>query len=190
MLERKTEELQETIEEQYEEMADKLETAIDGQTEYACEHTDAGSNYAHMFREGDWAYGNGPDRLKEWLLDHHGITLTVSQFEELENEVLDDCEMEPGHIFSSGTDKNRFVVGSFAVGEVETEFCLSNLAEMLETDEETAKEFSARAMKDNRFCLRENGEGFLSYDNTDATWQGVVTKEWLTDRLETITAED
>lgn len=186
-------------EEQYEEMADKLETAIDSQTEYACEHIDAGNAYAHLFREGGWAYNNGSDRLKAWLLDHHGITLTESQFEELEDEALDWCDMEPnskspwtiGHIFSSGMDKNRFIVDSFAVGEVETQFCLSDLANMLGTEEETAREFSARAMEDNRFCLRENGDGgFLSYDNTDATWQGVITKEWLQDRLETITAED
>ena len=78
-------------EEQYEELADKLETAIDSQTEYACEHSDAGNAYAHMFREGGWSYSNGPDRLKDWLLDHHGITLTDSQFEELEDEALDWC---------------------------------------------------------------------------------------------------
>ena len=179
-------------EEQYKEMADKLETAIDSQTEYACEHIDAGNSYSHMFREGGWAYNNGSDRLKAWLLDHHGITLTESQFEELEDEVLDWCDMEPGHIFSSGTDKNRFIVDSFAVGEVETQFCLSDLANMLETEEETAREFSARAMEDNRFCLRENWSGacVLSYVDTDATWQGVITPEWLQDRLETITAED
>jgi len=170
--------------ERYDELADKLETAIETQVEYECEHEDAGNNYSHLFREGDWSYHNGLERFTEWLLEFHNLTIPEDQLEHLEDELLDWCTMESGHIFSGGTDKSQFVVGSFAVGEVESQFDFPMLLEILECTEDECQGFIILALEDNRFYLCKDGDGVLSYSNTNAVWQGVVNIDWVKDRLE------
>ena len=170
--------------ERYDEFADKLESAIETQVEYECEHKDAGDEYSHMFREGDWLYSNGLERFTEWLLEFHSLTIPGDQLEHMEDEILDWCNMEPCHIFSGGTDKNKFVVGSFAVEEVESQFDIPMLIELLECTEEECKEFIILALEDNRFCLHKDNGGILAYTSTDAVWQGTVNIEWVKDRLE------
>jgi len=168
----------------YDELADKLETEIDARVEYECEHEDAGEGYAHLFREGDWTYYNGLERFIEWLTEIRGKEAVIDIATSLEDEILDWCTMESGHIFSGGTDKNKFVVGSFAVGEVESQFDLPSLIELLECTEEECKEFIAIALEDNRFCLHKDGAGILSYSSTDTVWRGVIDLDWVNDRLE------
>ena len=170
---------------QYEKFAEKLEKAIDWRVEYETTHEDAGSNYSHLPREGGWDYSNGPDRLLAWC-EEAGIDTDRAELVEIEDEILDWCEIEPGHIFSATTPQ-KFIVDSYPVGEVEDQYCLPDLARLLDTDEETAREFAQLAMDDNRFCLRPNGDGgVLSYTSTDAVWVFYVNKEWIKDRLESI----
>jgi hypothetical protein len=169
----------------YEELADMLEKSIDWRVEYETKHDDAGAAYSHLPREGGWSYHNGLERLKGWI-ESNGIEVpTGFDWDELENEVLDWCEYEPGHIFSGGTTPSKFIVDSYPVGEVEDQYCLGDLARLLETDEGETREFARLAMKDNRFCLRPNGDGgLLSYTNTDAVWIYYVDKEWVLDWID------
>lgn len=176
--------------EQYEAFADLLEAAIDARVEYETEHDDAGAAYSHLPREGGWSYSNGLDRLKAWI-EENGIEIPAAfDWEGLENDVLDWCDIEPGHIFSGGTTPTKFVVDSFPVVEVEDQYCLPDLASILETDEETAKEFADLAIEDRRFCLQPNGDGgVLSYTSTDSVWLFCIDREWLEYRIEQFTLE-
>ena len=156
-------------EERYEELADKFESCIDAHVEYETEHEDAGDAYSHLPREGGWDYGNGRDRLVAFL-EEHELPTDESLIDELEEWLLDDCPIRPGHIFDRVSD-SAFWVDSYAVGEVEDQYCLPDLARALDIDESEALAFAAMAMGDNRFCLRDNGDGgVLSYTSTDAVW--------------------
>jgi len=171
--------------ERYQELADILESAIDSRVEYETENQDAGNAYSHLPREGGWSYSNGLDRLKAWVKEAGIETPQWLDWEALEDEVLDWCEIEPGHIFSGGTSPNKFVVESFPVGEVEDQYCLSDLADILETNEDEAREFADLAMDDRRFCLRRQRDGgFLSYTNTDSVWVFYVDKEWVLNQID------
>tara|TARA_R110000772_G_scaffold141371_1_gene251002 strand:- start:707 stop:1225 length:519 start_codon:yes stop_codon:yes gene_type:complete len=168
--------------ERYQKLAVILQTAIDSRVEYETEHEDTGGNYSHMIREGGWSYSNGPDRLKAWLKENE-LPNSKEFIESIEDDLLDWCECEPGHIFSNGTTKEKFIVDSYPVGEVEIQFCLPDLARILDTEEDEAREFSTLA--ENDFCLRpENDGGFLAYENTDSTWRFFITRDWVKDRIE------
>jgi|SRR5210317_253625 hypothetical protein len=170
--------------ERYKELAEILQTAIDSQVEYETEHDDSGANYSHLIREGGWSYSNGPERLKEWL-EENGLPHDEDFIESIEDDILDWCEYESGHIFSGGTTKEKFIIDSYAVGEIEMQFCLPDLANILETDEDEAREFSKMAQSENDFCLRpERDGGFLAYENTDAVWQFFIAPAWVKDRIE------
>lgn len=169
-------------EEAYDAFADVLEEAIDARVEYETSHQDAGGAYSNLPREGGWDYSNGDDRLKAFL-DAHDIRLAPSEFESLVESILDDCEIRPVHMFHSPAD-HEFTVDSYAVGEVEDQYCLPDLARLLGTDEDTAKAFAEMAMEDRRFCLRPNGDGgVLSYTSTDAFWQFYVDVDWVRERV-------
>jgi len=179
-------------EERYEDLADKLETAIDSRVEYECEHDDAGGNYSHMPREGGWNYGSGPDRLKAWCDEHHGaLAITKGEIEDLEDEILDWCEYRPGHMLENANRPHEFCVDSYAVGEVEEQFCFTDLRDMLDLEEGEELDFLPRVNEDRRFCLRwdRRTNEILSYTNTDSTWVFYVTREWLEDRLESLREE-
>jgi hypothetical protein len=170
--------------ERYKELAEILQTAIDAQVDYATEHEDAGANYSHLIREGGWSYSNGPDRLKEWLAENE-LPNSKEFIESIEDDLLDWCEYESGHIFSGGTTAGKFIVDSYAVGEIEMQFSLPDLVTVLDTTEEEAREFSKMAQSGNDFCLRpEKDGGFIAYENTDAVWQFFITPAWVKDRIE------
>lgn len=171
--------------EKYSELTDVFEGEIDRHVEYETTNQDAGDAYSHLAREGGWAYTNGLDRLKQWMSENKIDVPNGFDWDDLEDEVLDWHEMEAGHVFSGGSDSNRFVIDSYAVGEVEDQFCIADLARLLDISDVEAREFAKLAMNDNRFCLKDNyGDGVLSYTNTDAVWIAYVSKEWVIERVE------
>lgn len=170
-------------EEQYEKFAELLEESINAKVEYQCEHDDAGNAYSHLPREGGWQYNKGDSRLKAWIKKNE-LTIPEEDFESFVDEVLDWCNINPGHQFSNPEMNGDFVVDSYPVGELEDQYCIEDLASLLDTDIITAKEFAAMAMKDNRFCLKPNGDGgVLSYTYTDAVWNFTIDVEWAKDRI-------
>lgn len=169
-------------EERYNELAELLEQALDSFVEYETEHEDAGGDYAHLPREGGWAYHNGDDRLRGFLATHE-IETTPAEFEELVEAVLDDCDYKPGHIFSC-VPHGEFQIASYPVGEVEDQYSFPDLCRVLDIEPDECREFVDLAMKDNRFCLRPNGDGgVLSYTNTDAVWIYYVSRSWIEERV-------
>ena len=174
-------------EERYEELAEKFEALIASHVEYQTNHDDAGAGYAHLPREGGWAYHNGDDRLREWMAENEFPIPEGRDWDCLIDDVLDDCDYEPGHIFSGGTTPEKFVVDSYEVGEIEDQYCFDDLCRVLEIDGEECSAFVALAMKDRRFCLKANGDGgVLSYTNTDDVWIYYVDRDWMALRLESI----
>jgi hypothetical protein len=159
-----------------------FEQAIDDRLEYECEHDDAGNAYSHMPREGGWQYNEGDSRLKAWLKKNE---LTIPEdFESFVDEVLDWCNINPGHQFSNPEMNGDFVVDSYPVGEVEEQYSLKDLASLLDTDTSTAKEFAEMAVK-NGFSLNHSRYGGVYYTctATDAVWNFTIDVEWAKDRI-------
>ena len=122
-------------------------------------------------------------RLKAWLKENE-LTIPEEDFESFVDDVLDWCNINPGHMFSNPEMNGDFVVDSYPVGEVEDQYCIEDLASLLDTDTSTAKEFAVMAMKDNRFCLKPTGDGgVFSYTYTDAVWNFTIDVEWAKDRI-------
>jgi hypothetical protein len=171
----------------YNEIADKLEQAIEASLEYNEKHGDAGDAYSHCPYEGSYDYNDGGRRLKEFL-EANSIDLQGVDFDVLQGFVLDNFEMLAGSIYGCyKTTENRmdgtsshFELCSFAVQEVEDQFCadcpwtLDALG--LESVEEF-NEFAKLADEDARFCLRVSEGEILSYTSTDAVWFAAISKE-------------
>ena len=171
--------------ERYSELADKFERLIDGNVEYETTDENAGDAYAHLAREGGWDYGNGLDRLKEWMSENEIDVPNGFDWESFEDQVLDWHDMEPGHIFSEVSNSSRFVVDSYPVGEIEIQHDVVDVAESLEISDAEADVFLDMAMDDNRFCLANHSGGpVMSYTSTDAVWIACVSKKWVVERVE------
>lgn len=156
---------------QYDELAAKLETAIDSQVEYYEEHDDAGDAYHFLAREGDTFAMR--DRLKDWLASHE-IELEESPLEELLDYVLDYSEMESRHVMSSER-KYHFTVDSYPLGEIEVQFDSHSITEWLGVPSEHLADFVTRVCEDNTFCATKNGDGFLAYVGSDIVWTQVIS---------------
>lgn len=187
----------EITEEEYDAAADTIEAALDAAYEYETEHPDSGDNCCYDM--GDrLTYNNAEERLGRFIATH-GVTTKATPEEILESVLwLNRWENRPGHIFYSG-DVDHYGEGNYngpqryfqldcsPVGEVESQFSLPDLAGLLDCDDDRARAIASLAMDDNRFCLRENGDGgFLAYDNTDCTWEHIVSIDELKEIIEEI----
>ena len=150
---------------------------IKSRVEYETEREDAGNNYAHMLRGGNWAYYNKDERLKEWLKDNK-IETTQDQFDTLVEHCLDWSEIESGHIFSNGTTPDRFICAVFGVGEVEEQISFEDFEREYEgTTKEEFKSLSKWASEDSReVCAKYSSDCLYLYEDTDCTWEFVLNK--------------
>lgn len=163
----------------------EIEQILDWRCEYESTHDDAGNNYAYLVREGDTF--SMRDRLKEYLTttkyyspSHvepliNAEDLTEDLLEDIFDRVLDQFEMESGHIFSGGDNGNRFVLDSFSVGEIEEQIEPS----MVQSIPAHRFPLYARyaAERDRTNCVRwskHNPDLLLGYQCTDAVWLAVI----------------
>jgi hypothetical protein len=169
----------------YDQLSDQFASLIDRRVKYETTHEDVGDAHSHLAREGGWDHGNGLDRLKEWMSENKIDVPNSFDWKSFEDEVLDWHEMEPGHIFSGGSDSSRFVIDSYLVGEIEIQHEVVDVADALEISDAEADVFLDMAMDDNRFCLRDNyGDGVFSYVDTDSVWIACVSKDWILERID------
>jgi len=187
----------EITEEEYDTAADTIEAALESAYEYETQHPDSGDNYSCGMADRT-ACNNAEQRLSRFL-STHGVATKATPEEILESVLwFSRWEDRPGHIFCSGDvdyhgegdyrgPQKYFQLDGTLVGEIETEFCLPDLARLLDCDEDRARAIASLAMDDRRFCLRDNGDGgFLAYDNTDCTWEHIVSIEELREIIEEI----
>lgn len=165
-------------EDRYERLADSLEEAINSHVEYEEEHEDAGDGYSHLPREGTWTYGNGDERLADYIKEHEIKTCGLG-IDTIADLLLDNFEMQSGHIFGHGGNQSDFVVDSFSVGEIEDQYCFDDYERLGFENEDEMRAFAEIAKDDNRFCLRVSDYDILAYTATDAVWHGLIGKDTL-----------
>lgn len=96
---------------------------IDQACEYETSHQDAGDNYGHLASEGAFDYDNGESRLQEYCTEM-GIDLTGIDIDRLAKDVIFLGYMTQGNAYDV---KQRFLVASYQVGEIETQVDASDL---------------------------------------------------------------
>ena len=96
---------------------------IDSAYEYETTHQDAGDNYSHMASEGDFDYHNGDSRLQEYC-DQMGIDLSGIDIDRLAEDVIFWGYMTQGQAYDA---KERFLVASYNVGEIEQQIGASDI---------------------------------------------------------------
>ena len=166
-----------------------LEQIEQSSEEYHCTHEDSGSNYAHLVAEG--YHADQYDRLLQEIKDSEMMfsadinkddlsKITVEWIEEHLQDLIDDPEMRPGHIFvPSYTDV--FVVDSFPVGEIEEQIEFTTMIEIVERDYGiiVTKEEIKEVIQEDGSCAsldrwNEDSDHFYMYIDTDAVWYAVI----------------
>jgi len=157
--------------------------------EYHCTHEDSGSNYAHLVAEG--YHSDQYDRLLQEIKDSETMfsgdidrddlsKLTVEWIQEELQDLIDDPEMRPGHIFvPSYTD--AFIVDSFPVGEIEEQIEFTTMIETIERDHgiSVTREDIKQVIQEDQSCAtldrwNEDSDHFYMYINTDSVWYAVI----------------
>mgnify|MGYP003150614117 CR=1 FL=1 len=157
----------------YEQLADSLEEAINSHVEYCEGHEDAGDGYSHLPREGCWTYGNGDERLADYI-EEHEIETNGLDIDTIADLVLDNFEMQSGHTLGHHGNQSDFVIDSFPIGEIEDQYCFDDYERLGFKDEDEMRAFAGIAKDDNRFCLHISDYCILAYTGTDAVWYAII----------------
>ena len=156
------------------ELKKRCDEFIQNDLEYWTQNADAGEAFAHCINEGDWLYHDGTKRLRIWCesyLRSHLIQIrrldAAVGTDELDNAIIDACEIVPGHIFSTGSDCNHFHVAQFPVGEIETWLPHEDLYKQLSNIEQIKYQLWIR----EAYCAKDFCDaGWYNYTNTDDVW--------------------
>lgn len=161
-------------------LAAKIDDAVEARLEYAEGHKDAGDGYTHLPREGTWAYDNGDDRLKKYLLKA-GIDMNGLEPDEVSELVLDNFRMEPGTIIDpTHNNDDLFLVSSFPVGEIEEQISKTDI---MPTASDEDWEF---AKTESGVYFGDNG---LAYAVSDRVWYAVIDRSDLEELISDRSAE-
>lgn len=101
----------------------KAQDLVDARYDYETNHPDAGDAYSHLAAEGDFDYHNGTERLAEYCAEN-GIDITGLDLDRIAEDVIFWGEMVPGTAYDA---RKRFLVASYAVGEIEEQVDASDL---------------------------------------------------------------
>jgi hypothetical protein len=139
----------------------------------------AGDAYAHLPREGGWAYNNGDRRLAGWLL-RTGVDRGGLGIEELAEIVLDHFRMMPGTILDpTAQDEDLFLIDSYPVGEVAIPLEKGRIA-----PEADPEEWLDALHQTEAHVIGETG-----YISSDRVWYAVIDRGTLESRIVELSAE-
>lgn len=102
---------------------ERAQSLIGHAYEYETSHQDAGDNYGHLASEGDFDYHNGESLLQEYCTEM-GIDLTGIDIDRLAEDVIFWGYMTQGLAYDA---KQRFLVATYQVGEIETQVDASEI---------------------------------------------------------------
>lgn len=156
-------------------LTEKLDEALATRLEHAETHPTAGDAYAHLPREGGWAYNNGDKRLAGWMR-RTGIDGRGLEIEEISDLVLDNFRMEPGSILDpTHGDDDLFLVDSFPVGEIEEQVNFTEIdPTATEADWAEAKRAAASHFNGDRACLTSDRVWYALIDR--GALQGLIAE--------------
>ena len=144
---------------------EKAREIIDSRYEYETTHKDSGDSYSHLAGEGSFDYDNGTERLRDYCAEH-GIDVSGVDIDRVAEDVIFWGEMVPGQDYDP---KQRFLVCSHAVGEIEIEIDASEIGAR-------ATEYLAGYLSRNTdaFWTVAGRQTFLAYVNaTESYWDHV-----------------
>lgn len=140
--------------------------------EYETTHRDAGDNYAHMVAES-WCSDQKRqliEFMKEKGIDWEGLEIDL-----IADSVLDQFQMQSGHIWSSGN--GDCLLTSFPIGEIEIQID----AEELGVDIVTPELCEALSRQSDFYVTRHNDSTVLAYQTTDCVWDACISEKALRD---------
>lgn len=153
-------------------ITEKLNQTVADSVEYETEHKDAGDNYAHLVAES-W-HSEQENRLVEYMTEK-GIDWTGLEIDVIADSVLDQFDMESGHVWSTGN--GSCLLDSFPVGEIEIQIDAESLG--IECITEDLCESLSRSS--DAFCQFNDSESLLAYQATDSVWDAVISEDKLRD---------
>ena len=151
-------------------ITETLNQIVADAVEYETEHEDAGDNYAPLVAES-WCVEK-ENRLAEYMaekgIDYSGIEIDV-----IADSVLDQFDMESGHMWSMGN--GSCLLDSFSVGEIELHVYADDLG-VAHITEELCESLSRSS---DAFCQLKDCEALLAYQTTDSIWDAVISEKKL-----------
>ena len=151
-------------------IVEKLNAAMESAVDYETTHRDAGDNYAYMVAES-WS-SDDESRLADYMTEK-GIEWAGLELDTLADSVLDQFEMESGHMWSAGN--GGFLLTSFNVGEVEMQIDCADIG--LEIVTRDICESLSRSS--DVHCTMQDSSSILAYQSTDSIWDSVLSESKL-----------
>ena len=151
---------------------EKAQAIIDSAYEYETTHIDAGDNYSHLASEGDFDYHNGENRLQGYCKEM-GIDLTGIDIDRLAEDVIFWGYMTQGHAYDA---KQRFLVASYQVGEIELQAHLTCIGARF-----TPYLIDQLNKRTDAYWTYSSPDTALLYINTDSYWDHVCDADVIQD---------
>ena len=138
--------------------------------EYETTHEDAAAGYVHVVAES-W-HSEQEERLAEYMLEK-GIDWSGLEIDVIADSVLEQFEMESGHIWGMGS--GACLLMSFPITEIEIQIG----AEDLGVDCITKDLCESLSRASDAFCKFSDRDTLFAYQSTDSVWDVVISEDKL-----------
>ena len=162
-------------------VSEKLNGLGESQMEYETTHRDAGDNYAHIVAES-WCSDQERaliDYMKEKEIDWTGLEIDA-----IADSVLDQFEMQSGHLWSAGN--GDCLLNAFPIGEIEIQID----AQEIGLKHVTKEICEALSRQSDLFCHMQDDRTILAYQGTDSVWDACISENALRDIVADLRAQD
>jgi hypothetical protein len=155
----------------FQDICDKLTGLCESAVEYETTHKDAGDNYAYLVAES-WCSDQEQsliDFMREKEIDWAGLEIDA-----IADCVLDQFEMQSGHIWSAGN--GDCLLNAFPIGEIEIQIDAREIG----LTEPVSEAFCDRLSRATDFVYRkQDHETILAYQGTDSVWDACISEQAL-----------
>jgi hypothetical protein len=152
-------------------MRDRLTEICESAVEYETRHKDAGDNYAFLVAES-WC-SDQENALIDFMREK-GIDWTGLEIDAIADCVLDQFEMQSGHIWGAGN--GDCLLNAFPIGEIEIQIDARDIG----LTEPVSEAFCDRLSRATDFvCRKQNHDTILAYQGTDSVWDACISEKAL-----------
>jgi hypothetical protein len=152
-------------------MRDRLTEICESAVEYETRHKDAGDNYAFLVAES-WC-SDQENALIDFMREK-GIDWTGLEIDAIADCVLDQFEMQSGHIWGAGNGDCLLI--AFPIGEIEIQIAARDIG----LTQPVSESFCDRLSRATDFvCRKQNHDTILAYQGTDSVWDACISEKAL-----------
>ena len=166
---------------EFQDIVERLNAMGESQVDYETTHKDAGDNYARMVAES-WC--SDQERALIAFMAEKEIDWAGLEIDAIADCVLDQFEMQSGHMWSAGN--GDCLLNAFPIGEIEIQID----AQEIGLDCVTKDLCETLSRRSDFFCTRQDGQTILAYQGTDSVWDACISESALREIVADLRAQD